>query len=152
MKHEGVSAADVIAPRERRAFAYVHVVSLQETNLVGNVYFAEFASWQGRCRELFLRDHAPDVLEMLKDRLKLVTTRLQIEYAAELFAFDEVEINMRLVSIQGARIRMGFEYRVSRGGVQVTAAVGEQEVACLTDGQLAAPPASLARALAAFGG
>ena len=37
-----------------RAFEYRHVVSFEETNLVGNVYFANHLSWQGRCRELFL--------------------------------------------------------------------------------------------------
>ena len=41
-----------------RAYEYRHVVGFEETNLVGNVYFARFVSWQGRCRELFLRDHA----------------------------------------------------------------------------------------------
>ena len=31
-----------------RAFRYEHVVTFDETNLVGNVYFAHYLHWQGR--------------------------------------------------------------------------------------------------------
>lgn len=39
-----------------------HLVTFDETNLVGNVYFAHYLRWQGHCRERFLADHAPGVL------------------------------------------------------------------------------------------
>ncbi len=42
-----------------RAFEYHHVVGFEETNLVGNVYYANYIRWQGRCREFFLRERAP---------------------------------------------------------------------------------------------
>ena len=42
-----------------RAFEYRHVVGFEETNLVGNVYYANHVRWQGRVRELFLRGRAP---------------------------------------------------------------------------------------------
>ena len=45
-----------------RAYEYRHVVGFEETNLVGNVYFTEHLRWQGRCREMFLKEHAPEVL------------------------------------------------------------------------------------------
>ena len=42
-----------------RAYEYRHVVGFEETNVVGNVYFSRYVSWQGRCRELFLREGIP---------------------------------------------------------------------------------------------
>src|ERR1051326_8390050 len=72
-----------------RFYEYRHVVSFQETNLVGNVYYTNHLAWQGRCRELFLRDHAPDVIEQLDGELSLATTSCSCEYFAELLAFDE---------------------------------------------------------------
>ena len=39
-----------------KAFEYRHVVGFEETNLVGNVYYVNHLRWQGRCREMFLRD------------------------------------------------------------------------------------------------
>jgi len=44
-----------------RSYEYRHVVSFEETNLVGNVYYVNHLRWQGRVREMFLRDHAPGV-------------------------------------------------------------------------------------------
>src|SRR5829696_8551310 len=93
-----------------RAYEYRHTVGFEETNLVGNVYYANHVRWQGRCREMFLRDHAPEVLDELSRGLHLVTTRVPCEYLSELFAFDEVVIGMRLDNLAQNRISMVFEY------------------------------------------
>ena len=109
------------------AYDYEHTVGLEETNLVGNVYFARYVSWQGRCRELFLRDHAPEILDELARDLRLVTTRVSCDYYAELYALDRVVVRMTLARITQSRVAMRFEYL--RGGE--LAARGEQEIACL---------------------
>jgi enediyne biosynthesis thioesterase len=110
-----------------RAYEYEHTVGFEETNLVGNVYFARFVSWQGRCRELFLRDHAPAVLDDLAGDLRLVTTHVSCDYFAELYALDRVVVRMSLAAVTQGRVSMRFEYL--RGGELV--ARGSQEVACL---------------------
>lgn len=110
-----------------RAYEYRHVVGFEETNLIGNVYYANHVRWQGRCREMFLRDRAPEVIEALKYGLVLVTTRVSCEFMAELFAFDEITLRMRLGELAQNRITMNFEYW--RGEEFV--ARGEQQVACM---------------------
>ena len=110
-----------------RAYEYRHVVGFEETNLIGNVYYANHVRWQGRCREMFLRDRAPDVIEALKHGLALVTTRVSCEFMAELVAFDEIILRMRLGELAQNRITMNFEYW--RGEELV--ARGEQQVACM---------------------
>ena len=67
-----------------RTYEYTHIVGFEETNLVGNVYYANHVRWQGRCRELFLRDHAPEILDELRNGLYLVTVRVSCEYFNEL--------------------------------------------------------------------
>lgn len=134
-----------------RSFDYRHVVGFEETNLVGNVYYANHVRWQGRCREMFLRDHAPEIIDALARDLALVTTRVSCEYFEELFAFDEVIIRMRAGSMSQNRITMLFDYlRVTEGGEQLIAR-GEQQVACMRrgpDGIGPTPvPAALRRAL-----
>lgn len=135
-----------------RFYEYRHVVSFQETNLVGNVYFTNHLAWQGRCRELFLRDHAPEVVAELSHGLSLATVSCSCEYFVELTAFDEIVVRMRLTELVQNRMRLVFEYW--RGGELV--ARGEQQIACMKrDGEklLPAPvPASLRAALAAFQG
>jgi enediyne biosynthesis thioesterase len=109
------------------AYEYEHTVGFEETNLVGNVYFARHLSWQGRCRELFLRDHAPEVLDELTRDLRLVTTHVSCDYYAELRAFDHVVVRMTLARMTQGRVAMRFEYL--RGHEVV--ARGTQEIACL---------------------
>lgn len=114
-----------------RAYEYRHVVGFEETNLVGNVYYVNHLRWQGRCREMFLRDHAPSVAEELAADLALVTVRCSCEFLSELGAFDEVIIRMRLRDMTQNRMTLGFEYWKQADGGEVLAARGEQQVACM---------------------
>jgi len=113
----------------RRAFELGHVVGFEETNVVGNVYYVNPVRWQGRCREMFLREHAPDVLERLAAGLSLATVRVSCDFYAEVFAFDEIVIRMRLGAVAQNRITLQFEYWRERDRQLV--AQGEQEVACM---------------------
>ena len=127
-----------------RFYEYRHIVSFQETNLVGNVYFTNHLGWQGRCREMFLRDHAPEVVAELSRGLALATVSCSCEYFAELTAFDEVIVRMRLV----------FEYWRRKQGNEELVARGEQQIACMRRaGEKLSPmpvPQTLREALAAY--
>jgi enediyne core biosynthesis thioesterase len=114
-----------------RAYEYRHVVGFEETNLVGNVYYVNHVRWQGRCREFFLRDHAPDLLAEIGRGLALVTIRVSCEYLAELMAFDELVIRLRLAALTQSRVTMAFEYWRQRDGGEELVARGEQQVACM---------------------
>ncbi|MDJ0795850.1 MAG: acyl-CoA thioesterase [Calothrix sp. MO_167.B12] len=114
-----------------KTYEYQHIVSFEETNLVGNVYYANHVRWQGRCREMFLRDHAPEVLVELSQGLALATVRVWCEYYSELYAFDQVTIRMRLGSLTQNRITMLFEYwRITNLGEELIAK-GEQQTASM---------------------
>ena len=125
-----------------RAYEYRHIVTFGETNIVGNVYYTHFLEWQGQCRELFLRDHAPEVLQELAKDLRLVTVRCSCEFFEELFGFDEVVLRMRLAAFVQNRVRMDFEYFRRQNGAEQLVARGEQEVACMRmrDGRMLPAP------------
>jgi enediyne biosynthesis thioesterase len=133
-----------------KAYEYRHIVGFQETNLVGNVYYTNHLAWQGRCREMFLRDNAPAILDELGKGLSLATINCSCEYFAELRAFDEIILRMRLLELGLNRIKLSFDY--FRGNEPV--ARGEQTVACMKrEGERLSPthlPNSLREALAAY--
>ena len=137
-----------------RFYEYRHIVSFEETNLVGNVYYTHHVKWQGRVREMFLRDHAPDVLADLSRGLALATLRVSCDYLIELNAFDEVIIRMRLGELTQSRVTMLFEYWRAKDGREELIARGEQQIACLRrDGDRLAPtpvPKSMREALEGF--
>lgn len=110
-------------------YVHKHIVTFDETNLVGNVYFAHYLHWQGHCRELFLAEQVPDLVKALQDgSFTMVTVSCAMDYYAECFALDVVEIRMSLRASGGNRMTMNFDFR--RGEELV--AKGHQTVACLT--------------------
>ena len=85
-----------------------HVVTFEETNLVGNVYFVNHVRWQGHCRELFLRQRAPGVLAQLAEGLALVTTSCSCQYFAELKALPQPRTQERPNCQRAAGARPGL--------------------------------------------
>ncbi|NUP01810.1 MAG: acyl-CoA thioesterase, partial [Nonomuraea sp.] len=99
---------------------------------VGNVYYVNYLRWQGRCREMFLKERAADVLADLRDDLKLFTLKVDCEFFAEITAFDELSIRMRLIELAQTQLEFGFDYvRVTPGAPEVLVARGRQRVACM---------------------
>jgi len=113
-------------------FEYQHIVGFEETNLVGNVYYVNYLRWQGRCRELFLKQRAPEVLDDLRGDLKLFTLRVDCEFLAEITAFDELSIRMSLQELTQTQMQFGFDYvRLGAAGDEQLVAHGAQRVACM---------------------
>jgi enediyne biosynthesis thioesterase len=119
--------------------------------MVGNVYYANHIRWQGRCREMFLKEYAPEVLDDLQRDLTMVTMSVSCQYLGELFAFDEVTIRMRLREMTQNRITMHFEFWRKKEEQEALVAHGEQQIACMRrDGERLLPtpiPVSLAAVL-----
>lgn len=135
-------------------YEYRHLVGFEETNLVGNVYYVNYLRWQGRCREMFLRDRAPAVLEDLRNDLKLFTLKVECEFLVEIGAFDELSIRMRLEDLTQTQIGFAFDYVRLRDGLEVLIARGRQRIACMrgpnTDTKPTRVPDALRTALARF--
>ena len=136
-----------------RAYEYRHVVGFEETNLVGNVYYLNHLRWQGRAREMFLHEYAPEILQEFERGLALITLNCACQYLGELKAFDQVLLRMFLSFTAQNRIAMRFEYW-REGEPAELVARGEQEIACMwRQGEALVPapiPTKLQEALAVF--
>jgi enediyne biosynthesis thioesterase len=129
-------------------FEYRHVVGFEETNLVGNVYYVNYLRWQGRARELFLKERASEVLADLQDDLKLFTLKVDCEFFAEITAFDEVSIRMRLLELGQTQLQFGFDYvKLAGDGTGTLIARGMQRVACMRGPNTRTAPARVPDAL-----
>lgn len=115
-------------------YEHRQVVTFADTNVVGNVYFTHYFEWQGRCRERFLADQAPEVLQELSGDLALVTADCSCEFFAELYALDEVSIRMSLGGIEANRVTMDFRYYRLGAGPALLVARGRQTIACMRRG------------------
>jgi len=135
-------------------YEYRHLVGFEETNLVGNVYYVNYIRWQGRCREMFLHDKAPGVLDDIRKDLKLFTLKCECEFLAEITAFDELSIRMRLEDLTQTQLGFAFDYVRLRDGAEDLVARGRQRVACMrgpnTDTRPSRVPEPLRAALAPY--
>jgi enediyne biosynthesis thioesterase len=122
-------------------YEYRHIVGFEETNLVGNVYYVNFVRWQGRCREMFLLEHAPGVLDELRGDLKLFTIKSECEYLSEVTAFDELAIRMRLEELTQTQIGFAFDYVRIGNDMEALVARGRQRIACMRGDNGATVPA-----------
>ncbi|NBE51886.1 acyl-CoA thioesterase [Streptomyces boluensis] len=130
-------------------FEYLHTVGFEETNLVGNVYYVNYLRWQGRCRELFLKQKAPAVLAEVQDDLKLFTLKVDCEFFAEITAFDELSIRMRLSELGQTQLEFTFDYvKLTEDGGETLIARGKQRIACMRGPNTATAPSLIPDALA----
>jgi enediyne biosynthesis thioesterase len=131
-----------------------HTVGFEDTNLVGNVYYVNYLRWQGRCREMFLKEMAPAVLLEVQDDLKLFTLKAECEFFSEITAFDELSVRMRLDELTQTQIQLGFDYVKLHEGKETLVARGVQRIACMRGPNLQTVPCrvppELRRALAPF--
>ena len=128
-------------------FEWRHVVSFEETNLVGNAYYARYVSWQGRCREMFLRQTCPEVLDELRDGLKMFTLSVSCEYFVEVTAFDEIALRLSLEELTRTQVAFAFDY--VRAGTGELIARGRQRVVCMRTEDGVTVPAVVPRSLRA---
>ncbi|MDS0136209.1 MULTISPECIES: acyl-CoA thioesterase [unclassified Amycolatopsis] len=118
-----------------------HTVGFEETNLVGNVYYVNYVRWQGRCREMFLKEKAPAVLEEVRQDLKLFTLKVECEFFAEITAFDELSIRMRLEELTSTQVQFAFDYvHLTTDGEERLVARGRQRIACMRGPNTATVP------------
>ncbi|MCW2877847.1 MAG: hypothetical protein JWQ95_1947 [Sphaerisporangium sp.] len=130
-------------------YEYLHTVGFEETNIVGNVYYVNYLRWQGRCREMFLKQRAPEVLADLQDDLKLFTLKVDCEFFAEITAFDELSIRMRLQELAQTQVEFSFDYvRLDAGDGETLVARGRQRVACMRGPNTRTVPSRVPDALA----
>lgn len=131
-----------------------HIVGFEETNLAGNVYYVNYLRWQGRCREMFLKEKAPHVLAELQHDLKLFTLKVECEFFAEITAFDELSVRMRLEELTQTQIQFSFDYVLIVDGLENLVARGRQRIACMrgpnNDTVPARVPAALREAIAPY--
>lgn len=132
----------IVQRNQKNYFEHRHWICFEETNLVGNVYFANYVVWQGHCRERFLFEYAPDVVELITNGLALITLKTSCEYFQETFAFQEVIIRMDVEWIRQNRMAMRFDYIRVKDGVEELVARGQQQTAAMREeaGNMVAVP------------
>ena len=114
MSERDPSSSPGLPKTTRRAFRHDHLVTFGDTNVVGNVYFAEYFRWQGEIRERRLAQYYPEFVHDLERGFGLITEHADIDFVAEARIFDTVTIELTVVSLTRTRIEFKFEFFLKR--------------------------------------
>jgi enediyne core biosynthesis thioesterase len=112
-------------------YEYRHVVEYHETDIGGPVYNVNCLRWQVQCREMFLLEHVPDVLDELCGAFEMVTIAAEFEPLEPIAARDTVSIRMRAEHQALTQLTLAFDYVRSGPDGEVRVAKGRHTVACM---------------------
>ncbi len=114
----------------------VFSTSLQDSNLVGNLYFSNYSAWQGRLRDRFLHDIAPECFDLAQVAAQPECLFFSTHHLREAMPFDSIEARMSVKAMYEGALDLWFDYyRVDMSGTREKLAVGEHRVALVSTSQ-----------------
>ncbi len=104
--------------------------ALDHANLVGNIYFANYFTWQGRVRDRFLFSLAPEYFRGIGTQGELICLESRVDHLREAMPFDRILVVMSLKSLTKCSAVFYFEYfKQESDGIRIKIAFGEQKIA-----------------------
>ncbi len=102
--------------------------ALEESNLVGNIYFSNYPVWQGKTRDYFLRDvMGREVLAAGYSGGELICLSSGSRHLREAMPFDTIEVVMSLRSVHVCGVKFQFDYYRCEGNERFKLATGYQD-------------------------
>ncbi len=92
------------------------VPTYDDTNSVGNVYFANYVRWVGKARELFFNACMPD-FDLQTTRYLVLTKSFEHDFRRETAEFDPVTIRIRIANHNRKFVTLGHEIVSGRHGL-----------------------------------
>lgn len=96
-------------------YEHVFETTQDDSNLVGNVYFSNYATWLGRTRDHFFNQMVPG---MYTGELSVepFNTRTFIKHLREAMPFDQIQVVMKLKQYSQNGLKLYFEYYQFKDG------------------------------------
>jgi acyl-CoA thioesterase FadM len=96
----------------------VFETSLEDSNLVGNLYFANYYMLHGRARDHFFHDAAPDYYLGTGERGELRCMYCRIDHLREAMPFERIAVRLSLDALHelGVRLRIDLYRAADDGG------------------------------------
>ncbi len=100
--------------------------SLDNSNIVGNLYFANYYAWQGQVRDRFFYQIVPEYFRGVGEKGELICLESQVQHLREAMPFDDIIVTMALKKLQKFSAVFYFEYfRAMPDGGRLKLAFGE---------------------------
>lgn len=91
-------------------FNYEYIITMGDTNAMGNVYFANYFKLQGHVREVWLKNCVSNYAEHIKSDLVLSTKSAHCDFKIPLFIYDEILVKLYFSDLQRASVKLNFDF------------------------------------------
>jgi NAD(P)-dependent dehydrogenase (short-subunit alcohol dehydrogenase family)/acyl-CoA thioesterase FadM len=104
--------------------------SLRHSNLVGNIYFANYSAWQGETIDAWIASFAPETLRGTGDAGEFFCAYSRIEHLREAMPFETIVVRMSLGALHEKGVALLFDFfRETPAGEKQKLAWGEADLA-----------------------
>ncbi|MCW5203123.1 hypothetical protein VU12_09315 [Desulfobulbus sp. US4] len=135
-KASSLFTATVSIKKQNMLLQQQFLTSREDSNLIGNIYFSNYYSWQARVRDLYLATRLSSVSsqESFGD---FVCVHAEVQHLQEAIPFEIIEVSMYLYELFAEGFTFHFEYyTVSEHGARLRKlAHGEHSAVWVPDGQ-----------------
>lgn len=102
--------------------------TLEDANLVGNIYFSNYYIWQGRVRDNFLNKVIPEYFGASGKEGELRCVQCAVNHMSEAMPFERIAVRMYRSAVYERGIRLHFDYyRITEDGRRHKLGHGEHE-------------------------
>ena len=91
-------------------YVYRSTVTIGDTNLLQNMYFANHFKLTGAARELWVREHVPGAVEAMRQGLVLITREAGCLYHKDFYLYDPIRLELWFENAQHASIDIRFAF------------------------------------------
>lgn len=105
---------------EEQAF----LTSQEDSNVVGNIYFANYGAWQGRVTDRFFHGACPRLFENRGAEGELHRAETSICQLRDAVPFDEIRVRMRLDELFERGARLDYDFHRVEGARETKVAAG----------------------------
>ena len=103
--------------------------TLEESNLVGNVYYGNYFIWQGRTLDLFLYSIAPEYMRVSTAQGEMISVYSHMNFMREAMPFDKIRVLLYVQRVSECGAVFNFEFfREQSEQSREKLHTGEQEV------------------------
>ncbi|MDD5410533.1 MAG: SDR family NAD(P)-dependent oxidoreductase [Methylobacter sp.] len=105
----------------------IFATTLEESNLVGNIYYANYISWQGNLRDSYLYSIMPQLFKNTENKQEFVCLHSRINFLRDAMPFDQIRVTLRMWAVGKNGVELEFEYwRILPGNALEKLAIGYQ--------------------------
>ena len=99
-----------LADNKTALFSHEILTTSENSNWVGNIYFANYGEWMARVRDLYFQRLTPDCFRNSGRDGEWVCLSCAIDHLSEAMPFDRILVTMEVAAIYRSAVKLTFDY------------------------------------------